>query len=103
VTAAAAATGVRLSSTSLQELSGLADQWESSIRPTNRIGDAVTDDYGVRRGFCSPVTTSPVFYSVPRPPMEEQRWDLLSTGCAAQPVVSNPADRTTGSLSTTDV
>ena len=97
---AAAATGVRLSSTSLQELSGFADQWESSIRQTNRTGDPVSEDYGVRRGSCSlgnAVTTPPVFYCVSRPPMEEQRWDLLRTGCAAQ------VDRTTGSLSTTDV
>ncbi len=106
--AATAATGVRLSSTSLQELSGLADQWENSIRRTNRTGAAVSDDYGVRRGSCSignAVTTPPVFYCVPRPPKEEQRWDLhrAGLGCAAQPVVSNQLDRTTGSLSTTDV
>jgi hypothetical protein len=102
----AAATGVRLSYTSLQELSGLADQWENSTRPTNRKGDPVSDDYGVRRGSCSvgnAVTTPPVFYCVPRPPMEEQRWDLRSTDCAAQPTVSNQMDRTTGSFSTTDV
>ncbi len=103
----AAATGVRLSSTSLQELSGLADQWESSsIRRTNKTGDPVSDDYGVRRGSCSAgnaVTPPPVYYCVRRPPMEEQRWDLLRAGCAAQPVVSNQVDRTTGSLSTTDV
>ncbi len=105
---AVAATGVRLSSTSLQELSGLADQWENSTRRTNRTGDPVSDDYGVRRGSCSmgnAVTTPPAFYCVRRPPMEEQRWDLLGTdlGYAAQPVVSNQVDRTTGSLSTTDV
>jgi hypothetical protein len=109
---AAAATGVRLSSTSLQELSGLADQWENSIRRTNRTGDPVVgvgDNYGVRRGSCTlgnAVTPPPVFYSVRRPPpMEEQRWDLLRSGlgCAAQPIVSNQVDRTTGSLSTTDV
>ncbi len=104
----AAATGVRLSSTSLQELSGLADQWENSTNRTNRKGDPVSDDYGVRRGSCSvgnAVTPPPVFYCVPRPPSEEQRWDMLRAdlGCAAQPVVSNQVDRTTGSLSTTDV
>jgi hypothetical protein len=106
--AAMAATGVRLSSTSLQELSGPADQWETSTCRTNRKGDPVSDDYGVRRGSCSAgnaVTPPPVFYCVPRPPMEEQRCDLLRAdlGCAAQPVVSSQIGRTTGSLSTTDV